>query len=56
MCRRDDVLLISCLGEQTGGGLFALDGGELEQLDSLSTMARRGRVQVAGRPPVGLPQ
>src|SRR5919206_3064787 len=37
MPRNDDVLLISCLGEQTGGGLFALDGGELEQLDSLSS-------------------
>ena len=37
MFRGDDVLLISCLGEQTGGGLFALDGREVEQLDLLSS-------------------
>jgi len=35
--RDDQVLLISCLGEQTGGGLFAYDGKTLEQLDNLST-------------------
>jgi hypothetical protein len=29
--------LISCLGERTGGGLFAYDGKDLEQLDTLST-------------------
>ena len=29
--------MISCLGEQTGGGLFAYDGKNLEQLDTLST-------------------
>ena len=37
MARRDDVLLISCLGEQTGGGLFAFNGRDLEQIDSLSS-------------------
>jgi acetolactate synthase I/II/III large subunit len=37
MARSDDVLLISCLGEQTGGGLFAFDGDRLEQLDTLSS-------------------
>ena len=37
MLRGDDVLLISCLGEQTGGGLFAFNGREVEQLDSLSS-------------------
>src|SRR2546423_8144236 len=31
------VLLISCLGEQTGGGLFAFDGKTVEQIDTLST-------------------
>jgi acetolactate synthase-1/2/3 large subunit len=31
------VLLISCLGEQTGGGLFEYDGERLERLDTLST-------------------
>ena len=31
------VLLASCLGPNTGGGLFAYDGGELERLDTLST-------------------
>ena len=31
------VLLISCLGEQTGGGLFAYDGRTLDQLDTLSS-------------------
>jgi hypothetical protein len=30
-------LLISCLGEQTGGGLFAYDGKTVEQLDTLSS-------------------
>lgn len=30
-------LLISCLGEQTGGGLFAYDGKAVEQLDTLSS-------------------
>jgi acetolactate synthase-1/2/3 large subunit len=35
--RNEQVLLISCLGDQTGGGLFAYDGTSLEQLDSLST-------------------
>jgi len=34
---RTHVLLISCLGEQTGGGLFAFDGDTLEQLETLST-------------------
>jgi acetolactate synthase-1/2/3 large subunit len=31
------VLVISCLGEDTGGGLFAYDGKTVEQLDTLST-------------------
>jgi uncharacterized protein DUF4915 len=30
-------LLISCLGEQTGGGLFTYDGKTVEQLDTLSS-------------------
>ena len=39
------VLLISCLGEQTGGGLFEYDGERLERLDTLSTtgLALSGR-------------
>jgi acetolactate synthase-1/2/3 large subunit len=35
--KNEQVLLISCLGEQTGGGLFAYDGKTVEQLDTLST-------------------
>jgi acetolactate synthase-1/2/3 large subunit len=35
--QNDQVLLISCLGEQTGGGLFAYDGETLDQIDTLST-------------------
>jgi hypothetical protein len=35
--RGEQVLLISCLGEQTGGGLFAYDGKTVEQLDTLSS-------------------
>jgi acetolactate synthase-1/2/3 large subunit len=35
--RKEQVLLISCLGEQTGGGVFAYDGKALEQLDTVST-------------------
>jgi acetolactate synthase-1/2/3 large subunit len=35
--RNRPVLLISCLGEDTGGGLFTYDGKTLEQLDTLST-------------------
>ena len=31
------MLLISCLGERTGGGLFAYDGNAMEQLDTLSS-------------------
>jgi len=31
------VLLASGFGDDTGGGIFCLDGGELEQLDRLST-------------------
>jgi acetolactate synthase I/II/III large subunit len=35
--KNKQLLLISCLGEQTGGGLFAYDGKTVEQLDTLST-------------------
>lgn len=36
--RRDmPVLLASGFGDDTGGGIFCLDGGELEQLDRLSS-------------------
>lgn len=35
--RDQHVLLISCLGEQTGGGLFEYDGERFERLDTLST-------------------
>src|SRR5437762_7009036 len=35
--RRKQVLLASGFGEDTGGGLFAVDGSKVEQLDDLST-------------------
>ncbi len=35
--RRKRVLLASGFGEDTGGGLFALDGSKVERLDELST-------------------
>jgi acetolactate synthase I/II/III large subunit len=44
--KNEQVLLISCLGEQTGGGLFAYDGKTVEQLDTLSTT---GLALAAGR-------
>lgn len=58
------MLLISCLGELTGGGLLALDGADLTLVqedvawfDSLDERnAWRGRARVTGRPSVGLPQ
>jgi acetolactate synthase I/II/III large subunit len=35
--KNGQVLLISCLGEQTGGGLFTFDGETVDQIDTLST-------------------
>jgi acetolactate synthase-1/2/3 large subunit len=35
--RERHVLLFSCLGEDTGGGLFAYDGTTVEQIDELSS-------------------
>jgi len=49
MTGRADVLLISCLGEQTGGGLFAYDGGVIEQLDTLSSTGLAVAEQQFGR-------
>jgi len=49
MTGRADVLLISCLGEQTGGGLFAYDGGVVEQLDTLSSTGLAVAEQQFGR-------
>ena len=37
MARTERSLLISCLGAETGGGLFAFDGKTVEQIDTLST-------------------
>lgn len=53
---REYLLLASGFGDDTGGGLFAYDGNDLEQLDTLSTTglaATQGRLARLVRGPTG---